>query len=42
MLLQYFEALKELGATNATKFVIPMELTSLVSALAGKAKDTMK
>ncbi|PKL92827.1 MAG: hypothetical protein CVV21_00340 [Candidatus Goldiibacteriota bacterium HGW-Goldbacteria-1] len=42
MLLQYFEALKELGATNATKFVIPMELTSLVSSLAGKAKETIK
>lgn len=42
MLLQYFEALKELGAKDSTKFVIPMELTSLVSSLAGKAKDTMK
>ncbi|MBN2753998.1 MAG: SPFH/Band 7/PHB domain protein [Candidatus Goldbacteria bacterium] len=42
MLLQYFEALKELGAKDSTKFVIPMELTSLVSTIAGKAKETIK
>ncbi|HPI03586.1 MAG TPA: SPFH domain-containing protein [Candidatus Goldiibacteriota bacterium] len=42
MLLQYFEALKDLGAKDSTKFVIPMELTSLVSAMAAKAKETIK
>jgi len=42
MLLQYFEALKDLGAKDSTKFVIPMELTSLVSTMAAKAKETIK
>lgn len=42
MLLQYFEALKDLGAKDSTKFVIPMELTSLMSTIAGKAKETIK
>jgi regulator of protease activity HflC (stomatin/prohibitin superfamily) len=42
MLLQYFEALKTLGSTNATKFVIPVELTSLVTGINSKVKDTIK
>lgn len=42
MLIQYFEALKTLGATNATKFVIPVELTSLISTIGPKIKDSMK
>lgn len=40
MSLQYLEALKEIGASESTKFVIPMEFSSLlagVSGLAGKA-----
>ncbi len=31
MTLQYFEALKGLGASDATKFIFPMEFTSLIS-----------
>jgi regulator of protease activity HflC (stomatin/prohibitin superfamily) len=30
MTLQYFEALKELGQTSATKYIFPMEFTSLL------------
>jgi regulator of protease activity HflC (stomatin/prohibitin superfamily) len=37
MSLQYLEALKELGASDSTKFVIPLELASLVSGVAGQA-----
>jgi regulator of protease activity HflC (stomatin/prohibitin superfamily) len=33
MTLQYFEALKELGAGDATKYVIPLELTDLAKRL---------
>jgi regulator of protease activity HflC (stomatin/prohibitin superfamily) len=33
MALQYLEALKELGATDATKYVIPLELTDLARRL---------
>jgi regulator of protease activity HflC (stomatin/prohibitin superfamily) len=33
MTLQYFEALKELGAGDATKYVIPLELTDLARRL---------
>jgi regulator of protease activity HflC (stomatin/prohibitin superfamily) len=35
MTLQYFDALKKLGASPATKFVVPMELTQLLNAEAG-------
>lgn len=35
MTLQYLEALKALGASPATKFVIPTEFTSLLSPLIG-------
>jgi regulator of protease activity HflC (stomatin/prohibitin superfamily) len=35
MTLQYLEALKELGATEATKFVIPLELTDLAKKVGG-------
>ena len=30
MTLQYFEALKDLGKTDATKYIFPMEFTSLL------------
>jgi regulator of protease activity HflC (stomatin/prohibitin superfamily) len=33
MTLQYFEALKNLGATQATKFVIPLEFTEMTRML---------
>jgi regulator of protease activity HflC (stomatin/prohibitin superfamily) len=35
MTLQYLEALKELGKTSSTKFVIPLELTDLAKKLGG-------
>ena len=33
MTLQYLEALKQLGSTAATKYVIPLELTDLAKRL---------
>ena len=30
--LQYFDTLKELGASESTKFVLPMELTNLLGS----------
>jgi regulator of protease activity HflC (stomatin/prohibitin superfamily) len=35
MALQYLDALKQLGATSATKYVIPLELTDLAKKLGG-------
>ena len=35
MSLQYLEALKALGASSATKFVIPLELSNLLSGVVG-------
>lgn len=37
MQLEYFETLKTLGSSPATKFVFPLEFTSLVGKLAGAA-----
>ena len=42
MLLQYFDALKTLGQSSATKFVIPMEFTSLIEPIVRKAKESLK
>lgn len=36
MSLQYLEALKELGASPATKFVIPLEFSSLLAGVMGQ------
>jgi regulator of protease activity HflC (stomatin/prohibitin superfamily) len=33
--IQYLEALKALGASPSTKFVLPLELTGVLSGLAG-------
>jgi hypothetical protein len=33
MTLQYFETLKSLGASPATKFVFPMEFTNLLGSI---------
>ena len=38
MSLQYLEALKELGASPATKFVIPMEFSSLLAGVTGQTE----
>lgn len=35
MSLQYLDALKQIGASASTKFVIPMELSNLLSAVTG-------
>jgi len=40
MSLQYLEALKALGASPSTKFVLPLELTTLISGIAGFAEHT--
>jgi regulator of protease activity HflC (stomatin/prohibitin superfamily) len=37
--LQYLEALKALGSSQATKFVIPMEFANLVAGVAGFTHD---
>ncbi len=39
MTLQYFEALKALGASPATKYIFPMEFTSLLSNFAGSRTE---
>ena len=36
--LQYLDALKSLGASPSTKFVLPMELTSLLSGIIGDSR----
>jgi len=40
MTLQYLEALKQLGAGPATKFVIPMELSSLLGGIVSQVGKT--
>lgn len=37
MSLQYLETLKEIGSSPSTKFVLPMELTSLLARVTGQA-----
>jgi len=39
MTLQYFETLKAMGISPATKFIFPMEFTSLLSGFIGGNKD---
>jgi regulator of protease activity HflC (stomatin/prohibitin superfamily) len=41
MTLQYLDALKELGASKSTKFVLPLELTQLVSGITGAAQAAL-
>ena len=40
--LQYLEALKALGASEATKFVIPVELTGLLAGIAAQAGQAFR
>lgn len=40
MTLQYLEALRALGASSATKFVIPTEFTALAAPLLGFTRDS--
>ena len=37
--LQYLEALKALGASASTKFVIPMEFANLLSGISGLTRQ---
>ena len=39
MRLQYLEALKQIGTSDATKIVVPMDLGDLISSVAGRAKS---
>jgi regulator of protease activity HflC (stomatin/prohibitin superfamily) len=39
MMLQYFEVLQEVGKSASTKFIVPMELTSLMDRLARNITD---
>ena len=38
--LQYFDTLKELGASESTKFIFPMEFTNLLSPFIDKSKSS--
>lgn len=40
LLLQYLEALKVIGSSASTKFVVPMELTSMMTNLVSSLKET--
>jgi regulator of protease activity HflC (stomatin/prohibitin superfamily) len=40
MSLQYLEALKQIGSSPATKLVVPMELTALLSRVTGLADES--
>ncbi|HEX5451270.1 MAG TPA: hypothetical protein VFW86_02670, partial [Candidatus Limnocylindrales bacterium] len=42
MALQYLDALKALGAGPATKFVIPLELTQLLTGMGGMVERGME
>jgi regulator of protease activity HflC (stomatin/prohibitin superfamily) len=42
MSLQYLDALRALGSSPATKFVVPMEFTSLLQPLVGLAQAAME
>ena len=39
MRLQYLDALKQIGTSDATKIVVPMDLGDLISSVAGRAKS---
>src|SRR5579859_2738003 len=41
MTLQYFEALKQIGSSPSTKFVLPMELSGLLSGLAAPLSQAL-
>lgn len=42
MMIQYFEALKTLGSSASTKYVIPLEFTSMIEPILKKAKESLK
>jgi regulator of protease activity HflC (stomatin/prohibitin superfamily) len=42
MMIQYFEALKTLGNSASTKYVIPLEFTAMIEPIIRKAKESLK
>jgi len=42
MALQYLDALKALGASPSTKFVLPLELSRLVESFSSMVDDGMR
>jgi regulator of protease activity HflC (stomatin/prohibitin superfamily) len=42
MMIQYFEALKVLGNSASTKYIIPLEFTSMIEPILKKAKESLK
>ena len=42
MTLQYFEALKAIGASPSTKYIFPMEFTNLLRPLIGMTEDSAR
>ena len=42
MMLQYFDTLKQMGASAATKFIFPMEFVNMLKPLAGLAEEAAK
>lgn len=42
MALQYLDMLKSLGASPSTKYILPMEFTSIISQLRGFVQDSTK
>jgi len=42
MTLQYFETLKSMAASPSTKYIFPMEFTSLISDFIGKNQKATK
>ena len=39
MAIQYLDALRALGTSEATKIVLPFDLTAMASGIAGLARD---
>jgi len=42
MMIQYFEALKALGNGASTKYIIPLEFTTMIEPILKKAKESLK
>ena len=42
MSLQYFETLREIGAGESTKYVLPLELTNLLKPFTNKIQDNLQ
>jgi hypothetical protein len=42
MSLQYLDALKQIGSSDSTKFVVPMELSRLLASVTGQAGEAFQ